>query len=127
MLGLRRKWLPYLAVMALLPIAVFLGVVFGREAMPWLFGGWAFCMCGYMGWCIRGARRRDSLPPDPPLGRGPDPFSRAKAVTERSLFVREEIGSTTSRLEIHLINRRRREIPFHSSPWLAKTRHGLGV
>jgi uncharacterized membrane protein YfcA len=89
MLGIRSKWLPYVAVMALWPIAVFLGIVFGRDAMLWLFGVAALCMCGYMAWCIRAAGRRDSMPPDPPLSRRARSFPfPASAAAERSLVVR---------------------------------------
>jgi hypothetical protein len=32
------------------------------------------CLLAYMVWSFYDSKRRDWMPPDPPFGRGPDPF-----------------------------------------------------
>jgi hypothetical protein len=60
--------------MAFFLVSAFLAIFKPEPITGFLFGAATLCLFGYMTWCIRAARRRDSMPPDPPLGRGPDPF-----------------------------------------------------
>jgi len=60
-------------------LAYFLIAVAGGMAMDHWFR-WVLLasapasMVAYMAWSIRESKKQDWLPPDPRLGRGPDPF-----------------------------------------------------
>jgi hypothetical protein len=82
---LRRKSLPFLAVMGFWMIAGFLAMFMATTFAQLGFVAATLCVFGYMGWCIRNATKRDSMPQDPSLGRGPDPFlSRRRRVDSMS-------------------------------------------
>ena len=92
---LRRKSLPFLAVMAFWIIAGFMAMGRSTTFAQLVFVAATLCLFGYMAWCIRGARKTDSLPPDPPLGRGPDPFLSGRG--HSSSVHSSSVGKPTNR------------------------------
>jgi len=64
----------FLAAMAYFTVTAFTAMMWDHWIRWPLAASGVLFMLGYMAWSIRDSKNQNWMPPDPPLGRGPDPF-----------------------------------------------------